>query len=182
MLLSQVTVLSSVVFSGLYVTDNVLFSPLFNTIFCSVIEIEFNSTGNTVTLQVAFCPFDACAVTVVSPTPIASIVPSVEIFAIFSSSELQAIVLSAVVSTGLYATINFSVCPNWIDVSVFIDIEVSGTSTFTLQIASKPFTVVALISVSPPPIAVTFPFSTVATDVSVDDHVIVLSISVSVGL
>ena len=40
------------------------------------------------------------------------LVPSVDIFTVFSFCELQAIVLSAVVSIGSYVTINFSVCPN----------------------------------------------------------------------
>ena len=150
--------------------------------FCSFIIIDSSSTGRTVTTHVASSPFDVVAFMLAVPTPFAVTVPSVDTVATSSLSEVHDIVLSSVVSTGLYVTSNFSVPPHKIDVLSFIDIEFNGIITFTLHVAVIPFDAVAVITVSPSPTAVTTPSTTVATDVSVDDHFIVLSTSVSVGL
>ncbi len=91
-------------------------------------------------------------------------------------------VLSVVVSGSIVAVI-MNVSPS-VRVFSVTSSEIPAASiifalTVTEQEASRPFEVDAVITAVPGAMAVTFPFSTVATSVFEEDHVTVLSVVVS---
>ncbi len=96
--------------------------------------------------------------------------------------DVHVTVLSVVVSGSIVAVMMnvspsvrvFSVTSSEIPVASII-----FSVTVTEQEASRPFGVEAVITAVPGAIAITFPFSTVATSVLEEDHVTVLSVVVS---
>lgn len=139
--------------------------------------------------QLTFFP-SMLAVTLASPFPLAVTIPSSTVTTDVSVDDHINSDLSISALSGVYITFNsivFSLSiPNKNVFSVMFPsnaIDCNFTDTSTIQIALLPFEVVAVIVASPLSTAVTIPsWLTVATDSLDDDHVTVLSPSVSAGI
>lgn len=128
---SQVTVLSSVVFSGSYTTVSCFSSPLSNEL-SPVILIPFKGATTVYFMLAVFVP--TFAVTTASPTFLAVTCPlSTLTTSLFEDSQVT--VLSSVVSSGSYVTVKVSVSPTFnVLVSLPSEILLRGFTTLILEL------------------------------------------------
>ena len=169
----------SVASSGLTVAVRVTESPSFSS--TSVLSNPTDSTAmtflSTVTLQVAVLS-PALAVTVAVPSLTASIFPPSTV-ATEGSEDVHVTVLS-VASSGLTVAVIVSESPS-LRVNSSFEREMEATSTVFAETETEhdavnpPSTDLTVILADPALSAVTFPFSTLATDLSLLSHITVLS-------
>ena len=133
----------------------------------------------TVTSQVAILPFEVVTVIVAVPAPTAVTVPFTTVATL--ASDVDQVNVLSVVSAGATVAVKVSLLP-LINERLFLFRLTPDaiTLTVTSQVAVLPFAVVTVIVTVPAPIAVTVPFSTVATFALEDAQVKVLSV-VSAG-
>ena len=136
----------------------------------------------TVMLQEAVFPFTVVAVISAVPLATARTVP-LSTVAIFCAELVQTTVLS-LASAGSTVAISVSLSPiSIVNVVLLSDTEVTSTTsdagslTVTVQIAILPLCAVAVIVAAPSDLAVTFPLLTAATEESVLDHIMLLSVA-----
>lgn len=117
-------------------------------------------------------------VAVPAATPVTR--PSLLTLAVPGAEDSHVTVLTAV-SSGRMVAVSCTVRPTEMVASVVFSVTLSAsTGTSTLQVAVRPFSVVAVITVLPAAFAVMTPFpSTVATSSSEEVHVTVLMVASS---
>ena len=170
LLLLQLMLLLSVVFSGRTVATSVVESPSVSVALLlsrctSVIGISFLLT---VTVHPAVFPFVLVAVITAVPALLAVIVPSSDTVATASLLLLQLMLLLSVVFSGRTVAVSLCVFPSIIPTALSLRltsvIGICFFSTVTVQLAVFPFVLVAVITAVPTLFAVTVPSSdTVAT-------------------
>ena len=140
------------------------------------------TAASTVTLQVAFLPLLVVAVIVAVPLPTAVTFPFATVAT--DCTELVHVTDLFVALLGKTVAVSVSLSPiSNVKEVLLSDTEVTSTTsdagslTVTVQIAVLPLCAVAVIVVAPSDLAVTFPPLTDATEESVLDHVMLLSVA-----
>jgi hypothetical protein len=183
MLLSEEDHVTFVLFAfvGVAVAVIVLVSPTNRETVVSLRTISFTCCL-TVISHVDFVPYPSAAVHVIVqvPCPLAVTIPFEDTVATLLSEEdqLTAVLLDVV---GVTVAVRVFVFPTHSEVNVTLrTMAVTGCSTVIVHFAVLPLLVVAVITVVPPPFAVTIPSDeTVATSVLEEVHVIVLVVASS---
>ena len=179
-LLVHVTVLSAALLGDtVAVKDKV--SPTTMSALVLLSKTDFGYTSVTFTVHLALNPFTVVAVIVAVPMSSPVTTPSLFTEATFSSLLVHVTVLSAELP-GDTVAVKDKVSPNSILSLVLLSEIDVGTAvaafTVTVQLALKPFTVVAVIFAVPAPVPVTTPsLFTTATFSLLLVHVTVLSVA-----
>ena len=163
--------------SGFTVAVSVTVSPAFTEAEVLFSVTDVTGVATTVISQVALLS-PAFAVIVAVPTFLAVTTPLLTV-ATVASDVLQVTVLS-VASSGFTVAVSVTVSPAFNETEVLLKLISSTTigSTFTTHEASL-FPQVAFMVAWPTLCAVTVPSSTIATESSEEDHLIVLSVVAS---
>ena len=142
-------------------------------------SLMVSGAGLTVILQAAVLPLDVLTVIVAVPTAFPVTLPAE--FTEATEALLEVHVNVSAVFAGKTEAINVasSPIPRFM-FAALSEIEDAAALTVTLHAAVLPFSVLTIITVVPALLAVTFPSATVATELSLEVHVKVVSASAGV--